>query len=31
MILVWLIVIPFAGGLFCWQAERLGDKADAAA
>lgn len=27
MILVWLIVIPFAGGLFCWQAERLGDRA----
>ncbi|MFD2191496.1 NADH-quinone oxidoreductase subunit M [Pistricoccus aurantiacus] len=24
MILVWLIVIPFVGGLLCWQAERLG-------
>ncbi|GAB2710190.1 NADH-quinone oxidoreductase subunit M [Halomonas garicola] len=27
MILVWLIVIPFVGGLFCWQAERLGSRA----
>ncbi|SFR65466.1 NADH dehydrogenase subunit M [Marinobacter daqiaonensis] len=27
MILVWLILIPFLGGLFCWQAERWGDKA----
>ncbi len=26
MILVWLIVIPFIGGLLCWQIERLGDK-----
>ncbi len=26
MILVWLIVIPFVGGLLCWQAERLGDR-----
>ncbi|MET0379211.1 MAG: proton-conducting transporter membrane subunit, partial [Spongiibacteraceae bacterium] len=23
MILVWLILIPFIGGLLCWQAERL--------
>lgn len=27
MILVWLILIPFAGGLLCWQAERWGEKA----
>lgn len=27
MILVWLIVIPFVGGLLCWQAERLGGRA----
>ncbi|MDT0500839.1 MULTISPECIES: NADH-quinone oxidoreductase subunit M [unclassified Halomonas] len=26
MILVWLIVIPFVGGILCWQAERLGDR-----
>ncbi|HTN34771.1 MAG TPA: NADH-quinone oxidoreductase subunit M [Marinobacter sp.] len=26
MILVWLIVIPFIGGLVCWQIERFGDK-----
>ncbi|MEQ5834495.1 NADH-quinone oxidoreductase subunit M [Marinobacter sp. NFXS9] len=26
MILVWLILIPFIGGLFCWRAERWGDK-----
>jgi len=26
MILVWLIVIPFIGGLLCWQIERFGDK-----
>lgn len=26
MILVWLIVIPFIGGLLCWQMERFGDK-----
>ncbi|HET8729560.1 MAG TPA: NADH-quinone oxidoreductase subunit M [Moraxellaceae bacterium] len=24
MILVWLILIPFIGGLLCWQSERLG-------
>jgi NADH-quinone oxidoreductase subunit M len=24
MILVWLILIPFIGGLLCWQGERLG-------
>ncbi|MCE3027726.1 NADH-quinone oxidoreductase subunit M [Salinicola sp. DM10] len=27
MILVWLILIPFIGGLLCWQAERFGDRA----
>ena len=27
MILVWLILIPFLGGLLCWQAERWGDQA----
>lgn len=27
MILVWLIVIPFAGGLLCWQADRWGEQA----
>ncbi|WP_227370478.1 NADH-quinone oxidoreductase subunit M [Halomonas sp. M20] len=25
MMLVWLILIPFIGGLLCWQAERIGD------
>ena len=24
MILTWLILIPFIGGLLCWQGERLG-------
>ena len=24
MILPWLILIPFIGGLLCWQAERFG-------
>ena len=24
MILIWLILIPFIGGLLCWQSERLG-------
>jgi len=27
MTLVWLILIPFIGGLLCWQAERFGDQA----
>ncbi|KXS53601.1 MAG: Proton-translocating NADH-quinone oxidoreductase subunit M, partial [Marinobacter sp. T13-3] len=27
MILVWLILIPFLGGLLCWQADRWGDQA----
>lgn len=27
MILVWLILIPFIGGLLCWQAERWGEQA----
>jgi len=27
MILVWLIVIPFLGGLLCWQADRWGSQA----
>ena len=27
MILVWLIVIPFLGGLLCWQADRWGEQA----
>lgn len=27
MILVWLILIPFLGGLLCWQAERWGEQA----
>ncbi|WP_166252912.1 NADH-quinone oxidoreductase subunit M [Marinobacter salicampi] len=27
MILVWLILIPFLGGLLCWQAERWGPQA----
>mgnify|MGYP001627962034 CR=1 FL=1 len=27
MILVWLILIPFIGGLLCWQAEHWGEKA----
>ncbi|NMT64239.1 NADH-quinone oxidoreductase subunit M [Marinobacter orientalis] len=27
MILVWLILIPFLGGLLCWQAERWSDQA----
>ncbi|WP_110669397.1 NADH-quinone oxidoreductase subunit M [Salinicola halophilus] len=27
MTLVWLILIPFIGGLACWQAERFGDRA----
>ncbi len=27
MILVWLILIPFVGGLLCWQADRWGDRA----
>lgn len=27
MTLVWLILIPFIGGLLCWQAERWGDLA----
>ena len=26
MILFWLILIPFIGGLLCWQAERWGDQ-----
>lgn len=26
MILVWLIVIPFLGGLLCWYADRLGEQ-----
>ncbi len=26
MILVWLILIPFLGGLLCWQAERFGTR-----
>lgn len=26
MILVWLILIPFLGGLLCWQAERWGEQ-----
>ncbi|WP_417331012.1 NADH-quinone oxidoreductase subunit M [Halomonas cupida] len=27
MTLLWLILIPFAGGLLCWQGERFGDQA----
>ncbi|MDF0750972.1 NADH-quinone oxidoreductase subunit M [Marinobacter sp. 71-i] len=27
MILVWLILIPFVGGLLCWQADLWGDRA----
>lgn len=27
MILAWLILIPFIGGLLCWQADHWGDKA----
>ena len=27
MILVWLILIPFVGGLLCWQADQWGDRA----
>ncbi|MEQ9547076.1 MAG: NADH-quinone oxidoreductase subunit M [Marinobacter sp.] len=27
MILVWLILIPFLGGLLCWQADRWGEQA----
>lgn len=27
MTLVWLILIPFIGGVLCWQAERFGDQA----
>ena len=25
MILPWLILIPFIGGLLCWQTERFGN------
>ncbi|MGL4315111.1 MAG: NADH:ubiquinone oxidoreductase, partial [Pseudomonas sp.] len=25
MILPWLILIPFIGGLLCWQGERFGN------
>ncbi len=27
MLLPWLILIPFIGGLLCWQCERFGTKA----
>ncbi|STQ43831.1 NADH-quinone oxidoreductase subunit M [Ewingella americana] len=26
MLLPWLILIPFIGGLLCWQTERFGSK-----
>ena len=26
MLLPWLILLPFIGGLLCWQAERFGTK-----
>ncbi|MGQ7274977.1 NADH-quinone oxidoreductase subunit M [Marinobacter sp. V034] len=27
MILLWLVLVPFIGGLLCWQADRWGEKA----